>query len=394
VYDYDDAAFLEDNTHGGHTFLGNLTVTGAGTYTMPTSSFSNATLRTAGLTGGAMEVRLVGVSGTVDVSQVKLRVWPVGGPLGDWSSDYTQPATSAPLTLMQQALGGGGGTYTDQASFRAALATVATVGAATPESDDQINGASMAVIYNALNDTTQVSGGPGLGYFKVTTGEYAPPGTEGVDWIRAPEEVEQDYLRLVDAPDDGTISWTQPVASALNSSNAVATSGDYYFCEGSAHLSVAAVDEPLPSGTNIYGLLGSGTPVQSYPGHGISAVQTYTEDATLPDGLAAEQWYRLLMWHDGHLADVAVPMRDADTGGGSTSVTLLRGDQGATLDPLAANWQPSPYRYWVPGPAVNRRPLRQWPLEQGDGGSPRRYSRDALSSYGSGAPRRYGAGYQ
>lgn len=377
VYDFDDAAFAEDTTHTGHTYLGTLTISGPGTYLMPTASFTRPTLRTAGSTGGALEVRLVGASGSVDVQQVKLRAWPVGGPLGGWSGDYIQAATAAPLTFLRQVIGlpsGSPTTYPTQAAFRSALTGLTVVTDTTPTTAAGIVGATMNAVYNHPSGTTEVSGGPGLVYFKATTGNYDPPGTEGVDWVRAPEEVAGDYLHVVDAPDNGLIVWVQQVASAFNAAQVFGSDGvTYYYSEGSAHLTIAPVAAPLAIGDPVYPLLGTGTPVQSYAGHGVSPVASYTEDATMPAGLQAEQLYRLLMWHDGHLADIDLPDRGVDFSGGGSAVTLQRGKETGTLDPLAAQWQPSPYRYWSPtAVVVTESHLRQVHRDDGFGITPRR----------------------
>lgn len=61
---------------------GTLTVTGPGTYLVPTD-YTGAEV--AAFDGGLFTLRIVSVSGSVDVQQIKLRAWPAGGPLGGWS---------------------------------------------------------------------------------------------------------------------------------------------------------------------------------------------------------------------------------------------------------------------------------------------------------------------
>lgn len=384
LHDFDDSGFTESTNPADYsTSLGTIAVSGPGTYTLPTSTFSRDAIRNAGWSGGTLALRLTSTAGSVEVQQVKLRVWPEGGPVGGWSEPYGgDPGVPASTpTLTTKAATGLLSEYPTQAEFRADLtaSTLTTFPASTG-----ITGGGMFAFYDAPSDGTRVSGSTGAGYLYRDTSllRCTPPGTLGVDWLLPPDEVEDDARDvLFQSTGTDAVAWTQDTATIVYDSDVYNDLGQPLY-EGTVTLGYDVVDAPDPDGTLSMSVL-PGVTLQALTPTGTSQIFS---DVVMPE-FPADKYLRLVGWHSGFYGDID------PVGGAKLALYYGTTTDLATFDRLTWSWTPAPYRYWSPA-VTHRRPLRQWPLEQGDGGSPRRYSRDALSSYGSSAPRRYGAGYQ
>jgi hypothetical protein len=72
-----------DTSAAGTTSLGSYVVSGAGTVVIP-SSLMGASEIVDGPASGRNMLRLECTAGSIDVQQIKIRVWPPGGPVGGW----------------------------------------------------------------------------------------------------------------------------------------------------------------------------------------------------------------------------------------------------------------------------------------------------------------------
>jgi hypothetical protein len=355
LYDFDDAGFTESTNPADYGSLGSITVSGSGTYTLPTSTFSRDAIRTAGWSGGTLAVRLSCTSGSVEVQQVKLRVWPSSGPVGGWSDPYADDpgVTGATPSQISKAATGLLSEYPTQVEFRAGLAasTLATFANSTI-----VTAGGMFAVYDAPSDTTRVGGGgPGAGYLYRDTSNfrYTPPGTLGVDWLLPPDEVEDDAPAvLFQSTGEDAVQWTQGHATVVYDSDAFDELGRAY--EGTVSLGYEVVDAVDPDGTFAMSVL-SGLTIESATPSGHAPIFS---DVTLPE-FPAGKYLRLVVSHNGFYTDIP------PDGGAKLALYYGTTADEVTFDRLRWSWTPAPYRYWTPTAAPAAQPLRL--MQRGDG---------------------------
>lgn len=355
VSDFHDDDWDESNTGDLPNALGTLNITGAGTYVMPTTSFSNAILAELGWDVGPAEVRLECTSGSIDVQQVKLRVWPVGGPLGAWSADTVSDSSTNiyPSVWTQAGNVDETVTFESQADARSALEIGTTGSLNVIFSGDGMGGLAFTALHTEYDpeiagNIFDYAAAPSFTYLRVNPGNLAGP--SGVDWVRPPEEV-QDELDsiLFQQEGPGTITWLQGTVSWLASSSA-SNGTTWWYASGSSHGSISEVSDFLASGTVLGTYVGAGAPLASMASPGAAAPAYVVESFEMPD-LDPGQLYMINWWHDGFLGDVDEDW-DGTFAGGSTTVEVFRGEWSAypdgSPDLLRATWNPAAYRYWDP----------------------------------------------
>jgi hypothetical protein len=350
--------------------LGTLTISGAGTYLMPTSSFTNAVLRELGDTEGAAQVRIQCTSGSIDVQQVKLRVWPASGVRGGWSDEpYTQPAYEMQPQTWAQSVGDPDPPeywYATLEEYQAARVTFET-SAVTSSFGSSI---WQSVGYIGENETPAFTGGWGVAYYRTGSGEYLGPGVDGVDWIRPPTEVqyETDTSLYFQTTGPGGLEWTQGVVEARRGASRFILTDpiEYFYGDGSFKVSHAIVEDFFPGpGAIAFPLIGAGDTIAETPAGGDQLAVNFYDLISLPDPAPDDGLHRLVFWHTGHNGGVV------SNGGATWTPYRGRTYEDTTFAPLRYAWQPDPYHWWDPS-ILAVRPLRQFHRDDGLGVTPPR----------------------
>lgn len=206
------------------TSLGAQTVTGPATVVFPSVLMSAAEVVN---TGPLRLLRLEATSGSLDVRQVKLRVWPTTGAGGGWSdlkpSWDGEPQNATMYYHAAQVLGEGEGA-TAEAAYAAAAdnfaANYATQAADQPRGMTS-SGAMLASQNTGVVDLDTYGsawilqavlavavGADWHGDFPIDTATFV----EGVDWTRPPEEVPGDTAVVAQQVGDGSTGWVNAVA--------------------------------------------------------------------------------------------------------------------------------------------------------------------------------------
>lgn len=364
VSDYDDDGFTE-SLAGPFAPVGTIEVDGPGTYTVETSTFSNEAIRTAGLSGGTLAVKLVCTGGSIDVQQVKFRAWPEGGPLGGWSAPYEDDPG---VTNQAPRITDGGpvvpGTPSDgagwpsQEAMRESMADAyINLGFESP-ANDGLAGAGFLDTYFPGPDYHVVVGQMSVTYIRRPTEfyRYSGPGVLGTDYALPPYEVEQDANTVLFQPTGADLTtWSQNLAYAEWN-----RSGPADVSMGSIMFGAAEVAGYDANGTNALSLA---------PG---SIFHEQVDDLTPVAGDGTGVPYQ----HDVPIPEFTGPMLRVvgftpallnDTGFNSALGGGLRRTHPTTGRTLTFSWTPAAYRYWDPSgsPEVVDIP-RQW-LQRHDG---------------------------
>jgi hypothetical protein len=349
--------------------LGTLTISGAGTYLMPTSSFTNAVLRELGDTEGAAQVRIQCTSGSIDVQQVKLRVWPASGVRGGWSDEpYTQPAYEMQPETWAQSVSNPsppvGGWYATVEEYDAAKLLFETT-AVTSSFGGSV---WQSVGHLARAETPAFTGAWGVTYYRTAAGEYLGPGVDGVDWVRAPTEIqyETDTALYFQTTGPGAVEWAQGIVEAHRGSSAFILTDpiEYLFGDGAYKVSHAIVADFFPAAALAHPLIGAGDQIAEVPSGGSQSDPTFYDLVPLPDP-TLDDLHRLVWWHTGHNSSIV------SDGGSTFNPYRGRTYEGTTIDPLRYAWQPDPYHWWDPS-ILALRPLRQFHRDDGLGVTPPR----------------------
>ncbi len=388
---------------------GTLTVTDAVTddwiYDIPTAPAGTVTVAGAewveylvpagpGMLEGILagQVAAIGVvvdSGAVDIDQICLQAWPPGGPTGGYAVALVDPVTVTPgqgrLQVTKAASASPRSTLAG--AWREAMTAADEAAAVFPagQRTDLYPGASVTASWEgeggyatSLSDY-QANWTMSLGAIAVHASPPAtapaPPGVQGMDWVRRPDRTSAD-LDATSTPVTGPDFAWSPVTFRVTAH--ADRSGDY----------------TVPDGAGFYVQIGPELPI---PTAGIPPVAT--EDVTIPDAAAGVMFVDTA---EGIPADsthtptgsawsfIVRPSWDAGDGpvdpfgtlsgigidstiNGDDSVTvqLLLGAVAATYPDGVTYWRPH-YGRPDPGTTPPTRYLRQFPRTDGLGSSVRR----------------------
>lgn len=356
------------------TSLGTHTVTGPATFKMDT------TLTAADLFDFAAAPMLVLVvtSGSAVVQQLKMRAWPPGGAIGAFSD--VQPGFAAGTGVLPGLIYGqvptvayGAATVIGaEAAWDAAAASVADgLGVVDNPfgSSPLILNAGVSILAEGGGFFTATMGATGAVFLIIGsdwTTQYPISGdlTEGVDYVRAPEEVQDDLTQWAQQVGTGGTDWLGATATVTLG----AATNTILFGEPTLHS--AGTDAVTVSS----GLVVTGAPYVDGPPVGAYILgSTYTVDVPLTTG------GRYIVVSLGHtITPPAWPGWTPSTIGSSIGENL-----GVDLDLSAVRTRPvlPPYRYWDPNAVATpvEHILRHWPREDGRGGSPRMHGRNLMS---------------
>jgi hypothetical protein len=241
------------------TSLGSHTVTGPTTLVVPSVAIS------AGDVFDYIDyghLHLTCVSGTVEVQQVKLRVWPSAGVAGGWSDLYPSWGAESPVNgryvnrnVTEFTASSAGSVAEWDAVF---VATQTHANEAVDVAPSTNTGALSFQTLGNVNVTEDIFTGDSSGAIDLFTIAVAvaraqqDPGidpdlglVEGVDWIVPPNEVALDLAEIVDptSPDVGR-EWVNTSVVVVGSTTGSASGPDY----GAPSLSVTeytATDDPF-----------------------------------------------------------------------------------------------------------------------------------------------------
>ena len=333
--------------------------------------------------GGTARLTVSCTAGPVQVQQVKLRVWPVGGPLGGFSAPYTPPPTSVNVNMRRVAPDTSTTTdYVTAASMDLALEAVeehlgGTLSAFTVGDPAVLIGPQqIAATFAATADDAGTGGsgrgsgyiGTGVAYVERASDPFVPDpaGTFGVDWIYPPNEVPSD-------PD----GWQYAGPSVWGWFQSVATVTVDYDPDGPTPGDFRIAAEPrdavdIPA-TTFYDIVTTANVIAGIPATPIAPELEFD----LPP-LSDAGMLRLAMWHQAAEPNDHEPfMQSGTTPTGSfitTGDTKAVIDLGRYVDGVFQAVQAShtrPYRYWTPtGAPVHK--LRQYHRDDGLGIAPRR----------------------
>lgn len=335
------------------------------------------------LAGGTATLTIACTAGTVDVQQVKLRVWPPGGALGGLSEPYQPDAVSISATMRVAPMFYEMPDYVTGASLAVVMdaAQVELRGEfdATPIGDPSLLSTStpvgasfyaLAEEFTASTPPARGSGniGGGLAYLERGAPFVPdPPGDYGIDWIYPPNEVPGD-------PDgwtytgEGVWGWWQPVVTVQLTEDTVGPPQGNFRVGAD---NVTGFDSPTATFGDITdtATLVGGVPADDY-------TPSLDHDVTLPDP-DQDGLVRLAFWHDGGKAPVAIGY----TGTGAGLVWETTGNAQAAIYagrwvdgvfwPLLFSYTAGAYRYWTLTPATVTK-LRQYHRDDGLGVAPRR----------------------
>lgn len=349
----------------------------------------------------AMALEIQCSSGSLEVQQVKLRVWPSAGITGSWV-DYQDPTPAGPFApTMRQVAPNLSTTLTDpsaldpddalatmQADLRAQQAAATTASSANVAAGSVFGLGASSGASVLVTSTTAGSAGAVAArlHFRRNVPESEPPGVDGIDWSHHPDEVRSDLLGAPEATDTGTATWLQGTVT-VTSEPAASDGGD-----------------PLPGSATLHG---DSFPAPPYPTASTVAWEPIAGGATLRKSahIISTGGTEFASWAlPDDAPNVAVLVYDSTLDGdndvryviGNLTSTGLTGfdiypgvySGPGTLDPLTYIATRKTIRYWSPI-AVRYRPLRQWPLDEGNGGSPRRYGGRSTSRRTSGNAKGY-----
>lgn len=334
---------------------------------------------------GELTIRVQVLSGSVDVDQIRLRIWPSGGAIGGWSPVITPTATQSVKVSTWSGIRwtGNDPAFGDQSLARSEAASMTPAGYAggvAPTETDVTLGDWPDTNFVAFADSSTSTGyaevaGSSVSFAGGTVPDPVPEGVEGVDWFRPPDSTHSD-VDIVGSP---SASWVQPYATLLayelqlSDTDWISNDGPWWVRmeSGSSTARPSAAGDGIPYATP------SGA-VPDAP-HPIIDIFTVTPDPL--DGVT------VTLTGDGLYAEQAVIATDGDLSlNGGTGLALILGlidtptvNQSAWSPALTfSGYQPleyvftrAPYRYWTPTPATEI-PLRI--RQRGDGlgmGGPR-----------------------
>jgi hypothetical protein len=396
-YDLDPSFAVHD--------AGTHTVTVPGITAIPLPAFDlNAYWNFDAILAARVEV----LSGSFTVDQVRLRLWPPGGPVGGWSSVVT-PAVSDPTPFtytramwlsevtVADELDGAGAQIEARLEMESAVGTSSSF--SPPVSGTLSGGTTYAwpaarfgsagpyPFYNVDIRRTRVA--LGVGYT-----EAMPPGVEGVDWVRPPDQVATPFGTPTDVLGSPTFAWEQSVASII------ARSGQFGHEEGAEDAysywnpfpfyllggPVGEWEAPEEEGGDEF--YNATPPVVSYPFGTAPPVKFIDRldlvDYPLGDG---DDTLAITLFHQGefvaqeYVVESVAGVEVESTGytdmifvGGDIAgmVGVPLADEAAiAYEPLTYRFTPPPFRYWSPT-AVALSKLRQYHRDDGRGVAPRR----------------------
>lgn len=351
--------------------LGTYTVTGPATLVIP-SEFTVPEVYSGAAHGfDSMMLHVSASSGSAVVQQVKMRVWPPGGPVGGWSdvkpSWSTTPGPPGFHTAVITA-SGEGITGDPESAWDAAIAayhadvaalsattprtlTPTTSGAVSASAAQQLTIQSTAPTYRGLTSSqawvVMVTGAATTGLAPIDQGTY----TAGVDWIRPPNEVNGDVEHYGDPTGDPVTMWVDAYVT-------VSEAGD---ATGGPSL-VSMGGEWAPDSANTWTL-----PVE----HGAATGGTVPLDVAAGDRRIYVSLSHSLATGDGDEWPGWVP-----SGGFPEVQSDSYGMEFVTAlgDPIRTYVLMPPYRMWSPTPVADALPkVRQIHRDDGRGMTPRRH---------------------
>jgi hypothetical protein len=367
-------------------------------------------------------VRVEVLSGSLDLDQIRLRIWPPGGYRGGWSDVVTPTEPLGPYDVTgwtrhePKGLSSVPIEYNDPAAdadrdaafayaqqlARAELDAVTTAYPRFISTDDYDHDPLLTASGGAFGGRhhgapiTNLAEGATMNaqsrntrsYLQFDTGAGAfPPGTEGVDWVRHPDLTPTESVDARDPVGDPVWEWDQDELTWIIGSGGEPLVGGYY-------LAARYVDEAPETYHNLATFPtdeAAWTPIAA-PGTLLTTVTgaSLGETATPPGGarvalppidgpvleleatvgfnfayVAPEPAY-------GDTTDPETPIYETGTGGlgffGGIFATFTPSPR-TGYEPVSYYVTPAPYRYWSP---ARRIPLRQFHRDDGLGVTPPR----------------------
>lgn len=333
--------------------LGSHTVTGAGTLVVA-SALTAADV----LAGGTARLTLACTSGTVEVQQVKLRVWPPGGVVGGWSGPFQPAAVSSTLTLRVSPQAYVTPTFLTGTSIDAVMtATQAELRGdfdGTPIGDPLFTSTvtpvgaafyALAEEFVGADPPARGSGNIGGGVSYLERGAPFvpdPPGDYGIDWVYPPNEVpdDPDKWDVVGADEWG---WWQGVASIVISPDTAGPPIGVFRVTGD---NVPGLDSPSLTFGEI---TDAGTLIAGLP----AGEADYLGEFDLPPWGDDTDLMRLTFFHDGAKTQQGIARTTTDitgttktTGNAQAAVHLGR-FVGEDFIPALPSYTAGAYRYWT-----------------------------------------------
>ncbi len=341
------------------TALGAHAVTGPETLVVGSTLFDGAYVL-----GGAdsMVLRVDVTGGTVEIQQVKLRVWPVAGAVGGFSPTLS-PSWAGGTSFVGIVASGAYYTGTSEpetdgmVAWAAAWADLnadpAAVAPFTYIAASGTGGGADGVINTV--DLTHV-----IAVVSVTTGSLiaSPAGPSwpiesGVDYLVPPNEVRAD-------PDGVVQQVGAPTLELFDWSLAVSASSDLPLDECRVHSEILTAPDDI---SDVGPVESGGTAVPTPAAH-----TTTLDSWTIPEPDIGDVLH-VSVNHTGRGG--TAPTYPAGTGSPETGAGVMVGTYaGEEFTPATSRVIYPPYRVWT---LEAYRPLRQWPLDEGNGGTPRRY---------------------
>lgn len=361
--------------------LGTYTATGPATIVIPSSFTADDVLSG----GDSLLLELVGDSGSAEVQQVKLRVWPTGGALGGWSDPL--PSWSTPpsfpsayevgLNVNPNELAS-----SPEASWDATMAQGVVDWTAAAPGPHTFDGVTTGPGYLAPSHGGAMSAFHGSGDGGVTWGTFTsivgaivvvvgsnpdttfpidPDLEDGVDYVRPPTEVRgESGAYMVQQVGEGVTGWVNPYAYVQTGSEETPVEAPALDSEAIDDLTITSLGGGSFS-IDLDADVGSPLPTPGPSG-------TASQSLSLPTG------GQFIVVRLAHTAAATPPAWPAPGGLAGSSVGVVgfgAGTPGVDFEPMLTFSVLPPYRVWVPTVAVVTK-LRQFHRDDGLGVTPPR----------------------
>jgi hypothetical protein len=351
-------------------------------------------------------VRVEILSGTIELDQIRLRIWPPGGYGGGWSDTVTP---TVPVGPIPQTVGVRHEPIQAYTTDPPGMIGATRVSWPEPDADreeaftyaqtlarNDLNAADQAVARTvswnlAFGDWVVSTGGGAYAYppflnmgvpegatatavantertyIEFSTGEQPPDGDEGVDWVRHPDRTELDDDATHERLGDPTWEWAQGVISwQIRSTHLV--DGEARPLTGSYYFSAEFTDTEPPPATYDPGLLANvadwspvvaGTLIATVTGsdEGEGELPPNGEQIELPPitapYLVLEASHSVAFGELPPVAEYGHPTGWVDAGAGFLQVyggtfTTLSALTRTDYAPISYYVTRAPYRYWSP----------------------------------------------
>lgn len=380
--------------------LGTQTITGPGTYLWPCSSTATDLLN-PDLSRSWVQVE--GVSGSVDIQQVKLRVWPSSGPLGSLEGQMPASTQTWAAAFRQRyewlhSETSFGPDY--DTTWYAAWAAMQSDAAAHPAPGDSLPAEGDVATVSSFYGTRSGANFEGTTFDTVVESQTADlflirtsdedlmsarvaslPGLEGVDFIADPNEVWVDPVAYVHLDEPIVIDWdlaldytpADPMSAAEEAAGQVLTHVTVQLIDSTTDFNYAAT---YPDVGPVIGSIQLDDYRESDPASMVT--HTFPLDVS-PDvdrlRVQARHQYQSGSIPAPHGQDFLGATRSADAGmnGVLRAATHLTGSSFSA--PGYYYTRPS-FKFWVPAdPRIL--PLRQFPRNDGLKGGPGRFTPDS-----------------